>query len=112
MPTHCANGCHANRTGVHLWCDKDFSRNLVLFGVKSWLAPAPLARQGHTVPVAPPRLARQGLLLAWCSKEKILKSKDTFVSVRRAVAYEMDEGINLATPFPQDLLQEEDTLQL
>jgi DNA-directed RNA polymerase subunit beta' len=48
-----------------------------------------------------------------CSKEKIVKSKEKyFVSVRPAVAYETYEGINLATLFPQDLLQEEDNLQL
>jgi DNA-directed RNA polymerase subunit beta' len=51
--------------------------------------------------------------LGLCSTEKILKSKEKyFVSVRPAVAYEMDEGRNLATLFPQDLLQEEDNLQL
>jgi DNA-directed RNA polymerase subunit beta' len=47
------------------------------------------------------------------NKKKILKSKEKyFVSIRHAVAYEMDEGRNLATLFPQDLLQEEDNLQL
>nr|YP_009233252.1 RNA polymerase beta' subunit-2 [Zizania latifolia]AIZ76890.1 RNA polymerase beta' subunit [Zizania latifolia]AMB27132.1 RNA polymerase beta' subunit-2 [Zizania latifolia]UVI16724.1 RNA polymerase beta'' subunit [Zizania latifolia]UVI16810.1 RNA polymerase beta'' subunit [Zizania latifolia]UVI16896.1 RNA polymerase beta'' subunit [Zizania latifolia] len=49
----------------------------------------------------------------YVQRKKILKSKEKyFVSVRPAVAYEMDEGINLATLFPQDLLQEEDNLQL
>jgi DNA-directed RNA polymerase subunit beta' len=50
--------------------------------------------------------------LGLCSTKKILKSKEKyFVSIRPAVAYEMDEGRNLAL-FPQDLLQEEDNLQL
>nr|YP_010953647.1 RNA polymerase beta'' subunit [Cenchrus fungigraminus]WMT11956.1 RNA polymerase beta'' subunit [Cenchrus fungigraminus] len=49
----------------------------------------------------------------YVQRKKILKSKEKyFVSVRPAVAYQMDEGINLATLFPQNLLQEEDTLQL
>nr|YP_009134939.1 RNA polymerase beta'' subunit [Chusquea spectabilis]AIM53028.1 RNA polymerase beta'' subunit [Chusquea spectabilis] len=49
----------------------------------------------------------------YVQRKKILKSKEKyFVSVRPAVAYEMDEGINLATLFPQDLLQEKDNLQL
>nr|YP_009135434.1 RNA polymerase beta'' subunit [Olmeca reflexa]AIM53608.1 RNA polymerase beta'' subunit [Olmeca reflexa] len=49
----------------------------------------------------------------YVQRKKILKSKEKyFVSVRPAVAYEMDEGRNLATLFPQDLLQEEDNLQL
>nr|YP_010245092.1 RNA polymerase beta'' subunit [Corynephorus divaricatus]QTJ28650.1 RNA polymerase beta'' subunit [Corynephorus divaricatus] len=49
----------------------------------------------------------------YVQRKKILKSKEKyFVSIRPAVAYEMDEGINLATLFPQDLLQEEDNLQL
>nr|YP_010370356.1 RNA polymerase beta'' subunit [Macrochloa tenacissima]UOW78652.1 RNA polymerase beta'' subunit [Macrochloa tenacissima] len=49
----------------------------------------------------------------YVQRKKILKSKEKyFVSARPAVAYEMDEGRNLATLFPQDLLQEEDNLQL
>nr|YP_004734178.1 RNA polymerase beta' subunit [Ferrocalamus rimosivaginus]ADO65218.1 RNA polymerase beta' subunit [Ferrocalamus rimosivaginus] len=49
----------------------------------------------------------------YVQRKKILKSKEKyFVSVRPAVAYEMDEGRNLATLFPQDLLQEEDNFQL
>lgn len=49
----------------------------------------------------------------YVQRKKILKSKEKyFVSVRPAVAYEMNEGRNLATLFPQDLLQEEDNLQL
>nr|YP_010218146.1 RNA polymerase beta'' subunit [Lagurus ovatus]UBU97553.1 RNA polymerase beta'' subunit [Lagurus ovatus] len=49
----------------------------------------------------------------YVQRKKILKSKEKyFVFVRPAVAYEMDEGRNLATLFPQDLLQEEDNLQL
>jgi DNA-directed RNA polymerase subunit beta' len=49
----------------------------------------------------------------YVQRKKILKSKEKyFVSVRPAVAYQMDEGRNLATLFPQNLLQEEDTLQL
>ena len=49
----------------------------------------------------------------YVQRKKILKSKEKyFVSIRPAVAYEMDEGRNLATLFPQDLLQEEDNLQL
>nr|YP_009451594.1 RNA polymerase beta' subunit [Melanocenchris abyssinica]ARQ27908.1 RNA polymerase beta' subunit [Melanocenchris abyssinica] len=49
----------------------------------------------------------------YVQRKKILKSKEKyFVSVRPAVAYEMDEGRNLARLFPQDLLQEEDNLQL
>jgi DNA-directed RNA polymerase subunit beta' len=38
--------------------------------------------------------------------------KNIFFPIHLAVAYEMDEGRNLATLFPQDLLQEEDNLQL
>ena len=49
----------------------------------------------------------------YVQRKKILKSKEKFfVLVRPAVAYEMDEGRNLATLFPQDLLQEEDNLEL
>nr|AIQ79192.1 RNA polymerase beta' subunit [Chaetobromus involucratus subsp. dregeanus] len=49
----------------------------------------------------------------YVQRKRILKSKEKFfVLVRPAVAYEMDEGRNLATLFPQDLLQEEDNLQL
>ena len=49
----------------------------------------------------------------YVQRKKIIKSKEKyFVSVRPAVAYEMDEGRNLARLFPQDLLQEEDNLQL
>nr|YP_010934082.1 RNA polymerase beta'' subunit [Ctenium concinnum]WKU84508.1 RNA polymerase beta'' subunit [Ctenium concinnum] len=49
----------------------------------------------------------------YVQRKKIIKSKEKyFVSVRPAVAYEMDEGANLARLFPQDLLQEEDNLQL
>nr|YP_010548812.1 RNA polymerase beta'' subunit [Sporobolus diandrus]UYL25050.1 RNA polymerase beta'' subunit [Sporobolus diandrus] len=49
----------------------------------------------------------------YVQRKKIIKSKEKyFVSVRSAVAYEMDEGRNLARLFPQDLLQEEDNLQL
>nr|YP_010506714.1 RNA polymerase beta'' subunit [Briza media]UXF58577.1 RNA polymerase beta'' subunit [Briza media] len=49
----------------------------------------------------------------YVQRKKILKSKEKyFVFVRPAVAYEMDEGRNLATLFPQDLLEEEDNLQL
>nr|YP_009135850.1 RNA polymerase beta'' subunit [Lithachne pauciflora]AIM54026.1 RNA polymerase beta'' subunit [Lithachne pauciflora] len=49
----------------------------------------------------------------YVQRKKILKSKEKyFVSVRPAVAYEMDEGRNLATLFPLDLLQEKDNLQL
>nr|YP_009233769.1 RNA polymerase beta' subunit [Bouteloua curtipendula]AMB49464.1 RNA polymerase beta' subunit [Bouteloua curtipendula] len=51
--------------------------------------------------------------LVYVQRKKILKSKEKyFVSVRPAVAYEMDKGRNLAILFPQDLLQEEDNLQL
>jgi DNA-directed RNA polymerase subunit beta' len=43
----------------------------------------------------------------YVQRKKIIKSKEKyFVSIRPAVAYEMDEGRNLATLFPQDLLQE------
>nr|YP_010293805.1 RNA polymerase beta'' subunit [Scrotochloa urceolata]ULQ67099.1 RNA polymerase beta'' subunit [Scrotochloa urceolata] len=49
----------------------------------------------------------------YVQRKKILKNKEKyFVSVRPAVAYEMDERRNLATLFPQDLLQEKDNLQL
>nr|YP_009451510.1 RNA polymerase beta '' subunit [Lygeum spartum]ARQ27824.1 RNA polymerase beta '' subunit [Lygeum spartum] len=49
----------------------------------------------------------------YVQRKKILKSKEKyFVSVRPAVAYQMEEGRNLATLFPQDIFQEEDNLQL
>ena len=49
----------------------------------------------------------------YVQRKKIFKSKEKyFVFVRPAVAYEMDERRNLATLFPQDLLEEEDNLQL
>nr|YP_009421001.1 RNA polymerase beta subunit [Coelachne africana]ASR73575.1 RNA polymerase beta subunit [Coelachne africana] len=49
----------------------------------------------------------------YVQRKKILKSKEKyFISVRPAVAYEMNEGRNFAKLFPQDLLQEEDNLQL
>nr|AEZ01417.1 RNA polymerase beta' subunit [Japonolirion osense] len=38
--------------------------------------------------------------------------KKYFVSVRPVVTYEIADGINLATLFPQDLLQEKDNVQL
>lgn len=48
-----------------------------------------------------------------CLMGNILKAKEKyFVSVHPAVTYEMDEGTNLATFTPQDILQEEDKLQL
>nr|UFH82312.1 RNA polymerase beta'' subunit [Ehrharta longifolia] len=57
--------------------------------------------------------SKKGKNWVYVQRKKILKSKEKyFVSVRPAVAYEMDEGRNLATLFPQDLLQEEDNLQL
>nr|AEZ49483.1 RNA polymerase beta'' subunit [Joinvillea ascendens] len=52
----------------------------------------------------------------WIYVQRIKKTtenkKKYFVSVRPAVTYEIDEGINLATLFPRDLLQEKDNLQL
>nr|YP_009135517.1 RNA polymerase beta'' subunit [Raddia brasiliensis]AIM53692.1 RNA polymerase beta'' subunit [Raddia brasiliensis] len=49
----------------------------------------------------------------YVQRKKILKGKEKYlVSVRPAVAYEMDEGRNLATLFPPDLLQEKENLQL
>nr|YP_010690580.1 RNA polymerase beta'' subunit [Cartonema parviflorum]WBU14290.1 RNA polymerase beta'' subunit [Cartonema parviflorum] len=40
------------------------------------------------------------------------KKKKYFVSVRPVVTYEISDGINLATLFPQDLLREKDNVQL
>nr|AGC38238.1 RNA polymerase beta'' subunit [Cryptochloa strictiflora] len=49
----------------------------------------------------------------YVQRKKIIKRKEKyFVSVRPAVAYEMDERINLATLLPPDLLQEKENLQL
>nr|YP_009451677.1 RNA polymerase beta'' subunit [Nardus stricta]ARQ27991.1 RNA polymerase beta'' subunit [Nardus stricta] len=49
----------------------------------------------------------------YVQRKKILKSKEKyFILIRPAVAYQMDEGRNLTTLFPQDVLQEEDNLQL
>nr|YP_010309565.1 RNA polymerase beta'' subunit [Veratrum dahuricum]QSV09780.1 RNA polymerase beta'' subunit [Veratrum dahuricum] len=49
----------------------------------------------------------------WIYVQRItpIKKKD-FVSVRPVVTYEISGGINLATLFPQDLLQEKDNVQL
>lgn len=38
--------------------------------------------------------------------------KKYFVSVRPIVTYQITDGINLATLFPQDLLREKDIVQL
>nr|YP_009130117.1 RNA polymerase beta' subunit [Carludovica palmata]AJV88586.1 RNA polymerase beta' subunit [Carludovica palmata] len=49
----------------------------------------------------------------WIYVQRITPTKKKyFVSVRPVVTYEMADGINLATLFPQDLLQEKDNVQL
>nr|YP_010291527.1 RNA polymerase beta'' subunit [Rapatea paludosa]ULQ67533.1 RNA polymerase beta'' subunit [Rapatea paludosa] len=49
----------------------------------------------------------------WIYVQRIAPTKKKyFVSVRPVVTYEIADGINLATLFPQDLLQEKDNLQL
>nr|UFA46873.1 RNA polymerase beta'' subunit [Dioscorea dumetorum] len=49
----------------------------------------------------------------WIYVQRItLAKKKYFVSVRPVVTYEIADGINLATLFPQDLLQEKDNVQL
>nr|QZH79908.1 RNA polymerase beta'' subunit [Asarum pulchellum] len=49
----------------------------------------------------------------WIYVQRItLTKKKYFVSVRPVVTYEIADGINLATLFPQDLLQERDNVQL
>nr|YP_010047375.1 RNA polymerase beta'' subunit [Homalomena occulta]QPK41932.1 RNA polymerase beta'' subunit [Homalomena occulta] len=49
----------------------------------------------------------------WIYVQRITPTKKKyFVSVRPVVTYEIADGINLATFFPQDLLQERDNVQL
>nr|QWE50380.1 RNA polymerase beta'' subunit [Rourea microphylla] len=49
----------------------------------------------------------------WIYVQRITPTKKKyFVLVRPVIIYEMTDGINLATLFPQDLLQERDNLQL
>nr|AKR81199.1 RNA polymerase beta' subunit [Cyclanthus bipartitus] len=49
----------------------------------------------------------------WIYVQRITPTKKKyFVSVRPVVTYEMAAGINLATLFPEDLLQEKDNVQL
>nr|ULQ65835.1 RNA polymerase beta'' subunit [Flagellaria indica] len=49
----------------------------------------------------------------WIYVQRITPTKKKyFVSVRPVVTYEIADGINLATLFPRDLLQEKDNLQL
>lgn len=49
----------------------------------------------------------------WIYVQRITPTKKKyFVLVRPVVTYEMADGINLATLFPQDLLQEKDNVQL
>nr|YP_010834206.1 RNA polymerase beta'' subunit [Dioscorea biformifolia]WFP44551.1 RNA polymerase beta'' subunit [Dioscorea biformifolia] len=49
----------------------------------------------------------------WIYVQRITPTKKKyFVSVRSVVTYEIADGINLATLFPQDLLQEKDNMQL
>ncbi|KAH7663543.1 DNA-directed RNA polymerase subunit beta' protein, partial [Dioscorea alata] len=49
----------------------------------------------------------------WIYVQRITPTKKKyFVSVRPVVTYEITDGINLATLFPQDLLQEKDNVQL
>nr|UGV23355.1 RNA polymerase beta'' subunit [Sloanea cordifolia]UGV23441.1 RNA polymerase beta'' subunit [Sloanea dasycarpa]UGV23527.1 RNA polymerase beta'' subunit [Sloanea longiaculeata]UZT27714.1 RNA polymerase beta'' subunit [Sloanea sinensis] len=49
----------------------------------------------------------------WIYVQRITPTKKKyFVLVRPAIIYEIADGINLATLFPQDLLQERDNLQL
>nr|YP_009737124.1 DNA-directed RNA polymerase beta' subunit [Paris undulata]QHV40279.1 DNA-directed RNA polymerase beta' subunit [Paris undulata]WCF64592.1 RNA polymerase beta'' subunit [Paris qiliangiana] len=49
----------------------------------------------------------------WIYVQRITpKKKKYFVLVRPVVTYEIADGINLATLFPQDLLQEKDNVQL
>nr|YP_010621198.1 RNA polymerase beta'' subunit [Pandanus odorifer]WBF90468.1 RNA polymerase beta'' subunit [Pandanus odorifer] len=49
----------------------------------------------------------------WIYAQRITPTKKKyFVSVRPVVTYEMADGINLATLFPQDLLWEKDNVQL
>nr|AYP33315.1 RNA polymerase beta' subunit [Halopegia azurea] len=49
----------------------------------------------------------------WIYVQRIIPTKKkSFVLVRPVVTYEMADGINLATLFPQDLLREKDNVQL
>ena len=49
----------------------------------------------------------------WIYVQRITPTKKKyFVSVRSVVTYEIADGINLATLFPRDLLQEKDNVQL
>nr|YP_009493263.1 RNA polymerase beta' subunit [Cercidiphyllum japonicum]AWH11172.1 RNA polymerase beta' subunit [Cercidiphyllum japonicum]AWK02360.1 RNA polymerase beta' subunit [Cercidiphyllum japonicum] len=49
----------------------------------------------------------------WIYVQRITPTKKKyFVLVRPVVTYEIADGINLATPFPQDLLQERDNMKL
>nr|YP_010625675.1 RNA polymerase beta'' subunit [Sesuvium sesuvioides]WBG94435.1 RNA polymerase beta'' subunit [Sesuvium sesuvioides] len=52
-------------------------------------------------------------LKKWIYVQRITPTKKkSFVLVRPVVTYEITDGINLATLFPQDLLQEKDNVQL
>nr|YP_009251720.1 DNA-directed RNA polymerase beta' chain [Gloriosa superba]AKB93003.1 DNA-directed RNA polymerase beta' chain [Gloriosa superba] len=72
----------------------------------------------HSGILVPPRTGKKNVkeskrLKNWIYVQRITPTKKKyFVSVRPVVTYEIADGINLATLFSQDLLQEKDNVQL
>nr|YP_009516332.1 RNA polymerase beta' subunit [Philydrum lanuginosum]AYD91190.1 RNA polymerase beta' subunit [Philydrum lanuginosum] len=71
----------------------------------------------HSGILIPPEMEKNAKeskkLKNWIYVQRITPTKKKyFVSVRPVVTYEIADGINLATLFPQDLLREEDNFQL
>nr|YP_009251634.1 DNA-directed RNA polymerase beta' chain [Colchicum autumnale]AKB92917.1 DNA-directed RNA polymerase beta' chain [Colchicum autumnale] len=72
----------------------------------------------HSGILVPPRTGKKNAkeskrLKNWIYVQRITPTKKKyFVSVRPVVTYEIADGINLATLFSQDLLQEKDNVQL
>nr|YP_009569505.1 RNA polymerase beta subunit [Portulaca pilosa]QBC69431.1 RNA polymerase beta subunit [Portulaca pilosa] len=67
----------------------------------------------HSGILIPPTSKESKNLKNWIYVQRITPTKKKFfVLVRPVVTYEITDGINLATLFPQDLLQERDNVQL
>nr|YP_009757055.1 RNA polymerase beta'' subunit [Impatiens pritzelii]QIM15082.1 RNA polymerase beta'' subunit [Impatiens pritzelii] len=73
----------------------------------------------HSGILIPPGMGKQNSrvskkkLKSWIYVQRITPTKKkNFVLVRPVITYEIKDGINLATLFPPDLLQERDTVQL
>nr|QDL00198.1 RpoC2 [Dysphania pumilio] len=68
---------------------------------------------GILIPPSRPNSKDSKILRNWIYVQRITPTKKKyFVLVRPVVPYELTDGIDLATLFPQDLLQERDNVQL